>query len=157
MHPFLLNLPLIFADSESCGFTVMTLVEKKSKKTPKNLSLHCPLNGIKATVDKSIPPCWMYGCLEWYSVTTLVNWALVLVALDPLPAIALVSPKTLLENAQAFAHTAVSPSPLPHHTTKCLPNIVLHIRMLPRLPQRTKQPYAKQAAIPTYIVMRRTV
>lgn len=26
--------------------------------------------------------------------------------------------------------------------------------MLPRLPQRTKQPYAKQAGIPTYIVMR---
>lgn len=38
--------------------------------------------------------------------------------------------------------------------TKCLPISVLHIRMLPRLPQRTKQPYAKQAGIPTYIVMR---
>lgn len=83
-HPFLLNLPLIFADSESCGFTVMTHVEKK-------LSLQCPLNGIKATVDESIPPCRIYGCLGWYSITTLVNWALVLVALAPVPTIALMS------------------------------------------------------------------
>lgn len=27
-HSFLLNLPLIFAESESCGFTVMTHLEK---------------------------------------------------------------------------------------------------------------------------------
>lgn len=62
--------------------------------------------------------------------------------------------KKLLENTQAYARTPVSPPLLPRHITKCLPITVLHIRMLPRLPQRTKQPYAKQAGIPTYIVMR---
>lgn len=112
-HTFLLNLPLIFADSESCGFTVMTHVEKK-------LSLQCPLNGIKATVDESIPPCRIYGCLGWYSITTLVNWALVLVALAPVPTIALMSQRLKHTSIRTLGSFAVSPSSShykmpPHH------------------------------------------
>lgn len=78
---------------------------------------------------------------------------LVRVVHSPVPTIALMA-KKLLENTQAYARATFSPPLLPRHITKCLPITVLHIRMLPRLPQRTKQPYAKQAGIPTYIVMR---
>lgn len=81
-------------------------------------------------------------CYRWYGWLTLLYQPLLL------------WPKKLLENTQAYARTTVSPPLLPRHITKCLPITVLHIRMLPRLPQRTKQPYAKQAGIPTYIVMR---
>ena len=76
-------MPLIFADSASCGFTVAVHVGKKND----NLSLQCPLNGIKATEDESIPPCRIYGCLEWYSIATLLNWALGLMAFAPVQTI----------------------------------------------------------------------
>lgn len=59
--------------------------------------------------------------------------------------------------ANAEASFATLLSPFPHHTTECLPITVLHIRMPPRLPQRTKQCYAKQSGILTYIAMRCTV
>lgn len=71
-------------------------------------------------------------------------------------------PKNLLENPHIQPSTcthggiihsaALSPSSSQY---KMPPITVLHIRMPPRLSQRTKQPYAKQSGIPTYIVMRR--
>lgn len=51
-HPFLLNLPLIFADSDSNGFTVT----KRDEKRKKRFLLQRPLNKIKTPDDKNIPP-----------------------------------------------------------------------------------------------------
>lgn len=53
-HPFLLNLPLIFADSDSNGFTVTR--RNETKKGKKRFLLQHPLNKIKTTDDKNIPP-----------------------------------------------------------------------------------------------------
>ncbi|KAK5608652.1 hypothetical protein CRENBAI_022448 [Crenichthys baileyi] len=127
------------------------------KKTD-NLFLLCPLKEIKATKDESIHPGKIYGFFEWYSIATSLILTFVRMVPALAPTIALMSQRIRWKiYANVAASSAKPPSPFPHHTTECLPVTVLHIRMPPRLPQRTKQCYAKQSGIPTYIAMRRTV
>lgn len=62
-------------------------------------------------------------------------------------------PKTVGKHTSICTRGSFAVSPSSSHYK--MPSItVLHIRMLPRLPQRTKQSYAKQPGVPTYIVMR---
>jgi len=160
-RPFLLNLPLIVADFVSCGFTVTVRYVLKKKEQP-FLALSLKWNKRPQKMRVSLHVGFMAACAGIPSP----RWStgLVLMAPAPVPSTALTSQRICWKthaHGQAYAHTAASftvpSSPLPHPTTKCLPITVLHICMPPRLPQRTKQPYAKQSGIPTYIAMRRTV
>lgn len=78
-HPFLLNLPLIFADSDSSGFTV-------TRRDEKRFLWQCPLNKIKTSDDKSIPPCRSNGGIP---IAILVTLPLAFVAHAPVSTIAL--------------------------------------------------------------------
>lgn len=114
-----------------------------------NLSTYCPVSGIKATrvslhvgfmaARVGIPsPRWSTWLSLWWHPSCT-------------------NQKKKDNDKHTAAPFTMPPSLLPHHSTKCLPITVLHIRMPPRLPQRTKQRYAKQSGNPTHIVMRCTV